>query len=1327
MDGEGIKPNPSESGVPGPPGEPIPPSLPKDADQVLNRATLALKEKKELLVSTTQSSIDSAFKVYISAFQPQSTDTPPSTQTDVQYDHDTISRDIDNVFAKDAPTPASQADAEDYLGRIDALAAQLPGEIAAMSEEVHGPDNLYRIAREELNKKNQELQDFMKTGMGGLRNAVSFFQRRAALQREVSDLQRVEKDALDGYSDAVRQEGRDTLSNQLIKKQEEQADAPHLKVGVARKFFEQATSGVIKEYSSWAKGIGEEEGVQEALFIATRDRLIKPQLATLVRLGEITPEKAEAYVSFLETEFQTQISQHEVPPSGQERTARMIMADARDRKIEWIDSAAQAVHDKTYTDIFKALAREEVMTLLSSLPLRAREYGLSEREVGVIDYHVKHGFREELADLPSPTMVALQTRTRTSHNLWEVVRDSPLADIYSPETWTKLDAEIAPEAYNWWVDGTSDGPFVLLWSAMKNNPDIRKEYLPRAIAALGTHTFGGSHYGATLQLYDVLNSLTPEDLQELETQGFSTVSQLKALAEQNPTAFHEYWMRDPTDPTNREKWTRNPVRRDFERGLVGVSLRVLDKPAAPEDNLATKREGQSIRHQLSTAWRDVYGDGTFDTLWDTGIEIDKDLATWALVAIRSDDRIVPYERKLPPPETRDTFHNAVNTLRKTLQTPDLPEDRKQFLQSEPVLRTLGRQPQRVEIITDVILHDRNFDRLTELMSGDGPLAVSRDAVLEEIFSSGKPAETIQEIIEGFNQKKPYFEFLFEAARRMHGVELHSSDSNYPITEVATREGVIGVTELVTNHKAAKTSNSDELTQLEEMVSDTETLEELVGGERTVIPFSKLHGMWKEQVFRTYLRQCIEFSRTAEVKQRADIRNRGEIKPKLDPDGVYLHGTAVDNIDAILLNGNLPSTVLGADPGWDVKNFPFHSEFIRYDRASESGSLPEFIEGTRLGIYGSGERHGGALGDAGQMFLVYDRNNAAYEGGKDCTPEQGGWPNHRIMLGGMPSTEISAIILRDPSATSAKAMASVVENGFYIPIYDFGMNLIWTPEQFEEHRKTWNLGIEVPVWDYTFKVGEARGSHTPAGEYALPLEGGGTKKYYVKFAEFNFESSDTSALQKEQEERSKIWNEFLANRIYQHLGIPVANTDVVKVNRSYGYASQELTAQPSILGERPIRADARTYAHVSEWIDQDETVDQAIVAQKLKDGFIVDALLGNWDITKEGNVVTSGGEVLRVDNGGALLFRARGERKTPEEFNQTVSELDSMRSSYQGITEDDIQSQVSLLQDKFRDEDIDVLVDSTRLHETDRNLLKQVLRQRRNYIIDQFSSPTAAAA
>lgn len=66
-------------------------------------------------------------------------------------------------------------------------------------------------------------------------------------------------------------------------------------------------------------------------------------------------------------------------------------------------------------------------------------------------------------------------------------------------------------------------------------------------------------------------------------------------------------------------------------------------------------------------------------------------------------------------------------------------------------------------------------------------------------------------------------------------------------------------------------------------------------------------------------------------------------------------------------------------------------------------------------------------------------------------------------------------------------------------------------------------------------------------------------------------------------------------------------------------------------------------------------------QQAREGFAVDAWLGNWDVAGQAfdNIVTSRGKPVRIDVGGSLLFRAQGQPKGPA-FGDRVNEWSTLR-------------------------------------------------------------------
>jgi hypothetical protein len=181
----------------------------------------------------------------------------------------------------------------------------------------------------------------------------------------------------------------------------------------------------------------------------------------------------------------------------------------------------------------------------------------------------------------------------------------------------------------------------------------------------------------------------------------------------------------------------------------------------------------------------------------------------------------------------------------------------------------------------------------------------------------------------------------------------------------------------------------------------------------------------------------------------------------------------------------------------------------------------------------------------------------------------------------------------------------------------------------------------------------------------------------------------------------LWSEQLADNLYKVLEIPVPETKIVRVNNAFGHASKLLPIEETF--ERP----------------------------GLKDGFIADSLLGNWDaVFNQNNNLVSNGKTYRIDNGGALQFRARGQRKEDVFFGEVVREVEvgtdrqrlglGMRQEYPELTDEDIKIQVASLQEKLTDTEIDQQVNLVRLPASEREHLARVLKERKNYIIERFS-------
>lgn len=156
-----------------------------------------------------------------------------------------------------------------------------------------------------------------------------------------------------------------------------------------------------------------------------------------------------------------------------------------------------------------------------------------------------------------------------------------------------------------------------------------------------------------------------------------------------------------------------------------------------------------------------------------------------------------------------------------------------------------------------------------------------------------------------------------------------------------------------------------------------------------------------------------------------------------------------------------------------------------------------------------------------------------------------------------------------------------------------------------------------------KVGDAKGSNE--GGFYLGTDG---VKRYVKFYT----------------DPAQAAGEHLANNVYRdlHGSGAAANSAVFMHEGKICYASE-------------IVEGVKTLGSVG--------LDSARAKQAMK-GFIADVLTGNWDAagaTFDNMVITPSGSIMRVDNGGCFLMRAKNGRK-PENALNAISEWDVFFSS-----------------------------------------------------------------
>jgi len=177
-------------------------------------------------------------------------------------------------------------------------------------------------------------------------------------------------------------------------------------------------------------------------------------------------------------------------------------------------------------------------------------------------------------------------------------------------------------------------------------------------------------------------------------------------------------------------------------------------------------------------------------------------------------------------------------------------------------------------------------------------------------------------------------------------------------------------------------------------------------------------------------------------------------------------------------------------------------------------------------------------------------------------------------------------------------------------------------------------------------------------------------------------------------------ESIANCIYRVCGIPVPNfyLDVVSNALILEYVDGAL------LGE-------------IEGITTDECI---TIQNELSKGFIIDALIANWDVIglNFDNIIvpSNGGPPVRVDNGGTFYFRAQGAKKS---FPSTiVDEINTLRDI-------NLNPKTAKLFSKLTDSDINNQIKESIVPNYDKILecipikeLKDTIKGRMDFLIEQ---------
>jgi len=125
-------------------------------------------------------------------------------------------------------------------------------------------------------------------------------------------------------------------------------------------------------------------------------------------------------------------------------------------------------------------------------------------------------------------------------------------------------------------------------------------------------------------------------------------------------------------------------------------------------------------------------------------------------------------------------------------------------------------------------------------------------------------------------------------------------------------------------------------------------------------------------------------------------------------------------------------------------------------------------------------------------------------------------------------------------------------------------------------------------------------------------------------------------------------EMAADAAYRALGVPVPN-----YKRYVGADGKPVKLAEYIEGRS-----------LKEAINTATEAEKAIILKNLQKNFAADALLGNWDVVGmefDNVLVDKAGQVWRIDNGGALRFRAQGGAKNAL-WNNYPTELFTLRDA-----------------------------------------------------------------
>lgn len=208
-----------------------------------------------------------------------------------------------------------------------------------------------------------------------------------------------------------------------------------------------------------------------------------------------------------------------------------------------------------------------------------------------------------------------------------------------------------------------------------------------------------------------------------------------------------------------------------------------------------------------------------------------------------------------------------------------------------------------------------------------------------------------------------------------------------------------------------------------------------------------------------------------ARKQADQRSLGyieqvktagqDIRLKFDT-GDLIKGVDEQYIENILQNGSVAKEYLGASAGSDVTPFGTDVTEVTAEDAEEGWTVA--LSQSAFGGTGGYGQLGLVFKDRGKFQHTTPTEPAKYDPTRyEVYDSGGGYGNrHKDVRTGLPSTEIDFMVATDNLLTNQHAMEkiyhAIAQQGFYIPITNKDGKVIFTPEEYQQYRHTFD-GIE----------------------------------------------------------------------------------------------------------------------------------------------------------------------------------------------------------------------------------------------------------------------------